>query len=103
MACSVGIDGRCTSCGQHVFSTAGCSCQNTRVSYYPVEVKFAGTACNLYLKPTPYKCPVCDGTGKVSRPPWIPGDVKEWTAGRAGEMYECKACAGTGIIWSKQP
>lgn len=21
----------------------------------------------------PHKCPVCDGTGLVSRPPWVPG------------------------------
>jgi hypothetical protein len=46
----------------------------------------------------PYKCPVCDGSGKVSRPPWVAGDVNTWTSSGT-EHYECQACKGTGIIW----
>lgn len=48
---------------------------------------------------TPHKCPVCDGSGKVSRPPWIAGDQQTWVSGSI-EMYECRACTGTGIVWS---
>ncbi len=46
----------------------------------------------------PYKCPVCDGTGRVSRPPEIAGDIEEWSASGSGP-YECRACSGTGIVW----
>lgn len=52
------------------------------------------------LGPTqPFKCPCCDGTGKVSRPPWVAGDVLCWTDGGGGILYACKACLGTGILW----
>ena len=46
----------------------------------------------------PFKCPVCDGTGKVSRPPWMAGDVQGWSAADA-DPYECGSCAGSGIVW----
>jgi len=42
-------------------------------------------------------CPVCNGTGKVSRPPWIAGDVYMWTGAGAGP-YVCHSCGGTGYI-----
>jgi len=45
----------------------------------------------------PYKCPVCDGTGLVSRPPGLAGDVREWVGSNTGP-YPCRACGGTGII-----
>ena len=48
----------------------------------------------------PYKCPVCDGAGLVSRPPHIPGDVTEWTDSKTGP-YECRACKGFGIVLVK--
>ena len=44
-----------------------------------------------------HKCPVCNGTGKVSRPPWIAGDVNEW-ASNSIEFYPCYACRGKGYI-----
>lgn len=45
----------------------------------------------------PHKCPVCDGAGKVSRPPDVPGDRQlRWTD---GTLYDCRACNGTGIVW----
>lgn len=40
----------------------------------------------------PYKCPVCEGTGKVSRPPWIAGNIYQWVS-------TCQACSGSGVIW----
>jgi len=43
------------------------------------------------------KCPVCDGTGLVSRPPNVAGDVLVWTDNKTGP-YPCKTCLGTGII-----
>jgi Ribonuclease G/E len=49
-----------------------------------------------------HKCPVCDGTGKVSRPPWIAGDVEHWSTS-SSEMYECKACNGECIIVIDEP
>jgi len=51
----------------------------------------------------PHKCPVCDGTGKISRPPWVPGDIDTWPAGSTGEVYDCRACNGQGIIWEGRP
>lgn len=47
----------------------------------------------------PNRCPICNGTGLVSRPPGIAGDVEEWTSTGTGP-YTCNACGGTGIIWS---
>lgn len=47
---------------------------------------------------TPHKCPVCDGTGLVSRPPHIAGDVDQWTDSGGGP-YSCKPCGGAGILW----
>ena len=43
------------------------------------------------------KCPVCDGTGLVSRPPWVAGDVQTWTDSSGGP-YPCKVCGGQGIL-----
>jgi len=50
---------------------------------------------------TPYKCPVCNGTGKVSRPPHIPGDIDHWDDSTTGSCYPCSACGGRGIVWSE--
>lgn len=43
------------------------------------------------------KCPVCDGTGLVSRPPHIVGDITSWVDSGAGP-YSCKRCYGLGTI-----
>ena len=48
--------------------------------------------------PTPHKCPVCDGTGLVSRPPHIAGDVEIWTDSQTGP-YVCPACNGMCIVY----
>lgn len=50
--------------------------------------------------PTPHACPSCAGQGKVSRPPWVGGDQQEWASNTTG-LYDCRACHGTGIVWSK--
>ncbi len=46
----------------------------------------------------PHKCPVCIGTGLVSRPPGVAGDVDSWTDNQTAP-YPCRACGGAGIIW----
>ena len=57
------------------------------------------------IKDTPvklaYRCPACNGHGTVSRPPWIAGDQETWPASSI-ETYSCRACGGTGIVWSRE-
>ena len=48
---------------------------------------------------TAHACPTCTGTGLVSRPPHIPGDVPSWTASDS-RSYPCRACSGSGIVWN---
>jgi len=48
------------------------------------------------------KCPVCDGTGLVSRPPWIAGDQESWVSSTT-TPYPCKRCGGIGTIDSTPP
>lgn len=48
-------------------------------------------------KVEPYRCPVCNGQGIVSRPPYIAGDIYTWTSSQAS--WVCKACEGKGIVW----
>ena len=46
----------------------------------------------------PHKCPCCDGTGLVSRPPGVAGDVVSWPSSGTA-TYSCRACSGTGVLW----
>lgn len=46
----------------------------------------------------PHTCPVCNGAGTVSKPPYIAGDIDEWFSGDT-RIYECNACDGKGIVW----
>ena len=43
------------------------------------------------------KCPVCDGTGLMLRPPWVAGDQETWTDTQCGP-YPCKICSGIGLL-----
>jgi hypothetical protein len=47
---------------------------------------------------TPHKCPVCDGTGRVPRPPFYTGGYDFGTG--IGQFF-CNACQGSGIVWKK--
>lgn len=46
----------------------------------------------------PFRCPVCNGQGLVSRPPHIAGDVYRWSTSDCAP-HPCRACGGTGIVW----
>lgn len=49
----------------------------------------------------PYQlCPLCNGQGKVSKPPWVAGDVHQWS-GSSTCSYTCRVCNGRGIILTK--
>jgi len=43
------------------------------------------------------KCPVCEGTGLVSKPPGVAGDIQFWLS-TSSSPYTCKRCDGTGTI-----
>jgi len=45
-----------------------------------------------------YQCPVCNGHGTISKPPWVAGDKLTWSDIGTG-LYKCKACDGTGVLW----
>lgn len=49
----------------------------------------------------PHKCPVCNGQGLVSKPPYIAGDQMQWISTNTGP-YPCHACGGTGIVWEPE-
>jgi len=43
------------------------------------------------------KCPVCDGTGLVSKPFGVAGDQQQWSTTNAAPSM-CHRCNGTGTI-----
>jgi hypothetical protein len=81
--------GRCTKCGSPGVDTAG-KCYHCEYQKYVIPPS---------TEPTPHTCPTCNGTGKVSRPPWLPGDVQTWTTNNPGETFDCGSCDGKGILW----
>ena len=42
-------------------------------------------------------CPMCQGTGVVSRPPGIAADQHTWVSTSAGP-WPCRICQGAGLI-----
>ena len=46
-------------------------------------------------------CPKCNGQGIVSRPPWIAGDVHQWSGGTASS-FVCNVCNGARVIYPPQ-
>jgi DnaJ-class molecular chaperone len=51
----------------------------------------------LINQPVPYQlCPKCNGQGQVSKPPYIAGDVHEWTSSSC--IFTCDVCNGSKII-----
>ena len=47
------------------------------------------------------KCPVCDGTGLVSKPPWVAGDQHQWSSTSSGP-WPCNRCNGVGTFEALQ-
>ena len=51
----------------------------------------------IVVKAVPYQlCPKCSGQGTVSKPPYIAGDVYEWTS--SSTIFICDVCNGGKII-----
>ena len=49
------------------------------------------------LAAVPYQlCPKCNGQGQVSKPPYIAGDVLEWSSSSC--IFPCDVCNGNKII-----
>lgn len=47
---------------------------------------------------TPHRCPVCVGSGLVSRPPGVAGDLPSFASSSFGP-WPCGPCGGTGVLW----
>ena len=45
-------------------------------------------------------CPKCNGQGTVSKPPYVPGDVNEWSS--TSSVHTCDVCNGAKIIATPQ-
>jgi len=49
------------------------------------------------VKFVPYQlCPKCNGQGQISKPPYIAGDVHEWSSSSC--IFPCDVCNGSKII-----
>lgn len=46
----------------------------------------------------PHRCPICNGTGLVSVPLGVAGDLPSFTSASAGP-WPCRPCNGSGLIW----
>jgi len=68
--------------------------QDYAQKYHESEVKklglFSVTRSALQL------CPKCNGQGTVSKPPWVAGDVNQWTSSESS--YTCDVCNGAKVI-----
>lgn len=41
-------------------------------------------------------CPKCNGQGRISKPPYVPGDVDKWTS--SSISFVCDVCNGAKIL-----
>lgn len=80
---------RCSKCGKIIETTDGiCSCYKLDTIGYGRQI------INIYpteQPKTPHRCPVCGGTGLVSKSHWESTSIVPRT---------CNACGGSGIVWS---
>ena len=81
--------GYCSICGMELGTVGSCPNQYDGLHDPPKSKK-------------PHKCPVCNGAGKVSRPPNVVGDAPTWSTSSCVISYECNACKGTGIVWEPE-
>ena len=79
--------GKCLFCGEEV----------TAENHHCISTTpFIGELGSANKKP--HCCPVCLGTGLVSKPPGIAGD-QGWSGDSSGP-FPCRACGGTSILWN---
>lgn len=104
--------GPCPGCGAAeapgwVDGWHGWTCGSKNMAHHGDPVQFAQSincakaegAASITQQPVPHKCPKCDGQGIVSKPPWVAGDVFQWTSSQT--TFTCDVCHGEKIIWSK--
>ena len=48
------------------------------------------------IRPKFQLCPKCNGQGIVSKPPWVAGDVTQWSS--SATSFPCNVCNGAKII-----
>lgn len=41
-------------------------------------------------------CPKCNGQGTVSKPPYVAGDVNQWTS--SSTSFQCDVCNGAKVL-----
>lgn len=46
-------------------------------------------------------CPKCNGQGIVSKPPYVAGDVHQWSS--TSTSFPCDVCLGQKIIAKPEP
>jgi len=62
-----------------------------------VDKNTDSNALYTVLPAVPYQlCPKCGGQGTVSKPPYVAGDVYEWTSSQCS--FICDVCDGKKII-----
>lgn len=68
--------------------------------YAIFERSYTGTQIDIaseHPQAVPFqKCPKCDGQGIVSKPPYIAGDVYQWSSSEL--THQCDVCNGAKII-----
>lgn len=94
--------------GRYLIHYAGLTCvpgETARLRHEWVrsgyEVVEALTTRRRDPERAPAKCPVCDGTGLVSRPPGVAGDQSTWVSSTLGP-YQCQGCGGAGLLHAEQ-
>lgn len=41
-------------------------------------------------------CPKCNGQGLLSKPPWVPADIHQWSSTQAS--FTCDVCGGNKVL-----
>lgn len=75
------------------YSCSECSMYGPQNCYYHRPIREGNDPATR-----PFTCPVCNGHGTVSRPPWVAGDQPSWVD-TGTTPYSCPACQGKGLVW----
>jgi hypothetical protein len=103
--------GRCLQCGGELSTCGTCPCFPTEdpsvnstgplPTFTPVPQTTDG--CSPYPPEpvkTPFVCPVCDGTTKISCPPHLAPSVVSWADYDGDMVCDCPACKDSpGVVW----